>query len=185
MVGDVRMRTVRAQRLDHRPNIVRIRCGGRRRRIDVPPAAPSAVRHATYRPGRIRSGEAGLLGESPPVVRPDRSGVVRGRIDGQAVVASVPDEVVHEGAYRGRSDAATVPVGVDRDVDACVLVLRGELLRALDEPDRVPVDLDRERRRVGGRLEHLVELLRRIAPPPREGGMRKDAVKGGGVFLTR
>jgi hypothetical protein len=74
----------------------------------------------------------------------DRLLVVGGRVDGEAVMAALLEQVAGQGPDRVGAEPAALPVPMQEDVDGGVPVVGIGLLPALDEPDQLPVGLDGE-----------------------------------------
>jgi len=126
-------------------------------------ATPFVAAHHTDGP------EADLL------VAPDRAVVVGCGIDHQAMVPPLEDEVTGQRANRVGSEALILPRGRDPEVDACVPVLRVDLLSELGDPDDQVVERDREDDCVRGAVRLRPEiLLVEIRPPPGECGLAPD-----------
>ena len=83
------------------------------------------------------------IGRKPrPRVAGDRAGIVRRRVDDDAVMTEIVDQVARERADRVGRDRPSVVGRQDRHVDVGVEVLGIELLAVLHEPDRLAFELD-------------------------------------------
>ncbi len=110
--------------------------------------------------------------------------VVRRRIDREPVVPIVIDQSARERPDRRRSDAMTLGVLVQEQVDPRVAEFRVCLLVGLDGPDEATVDLDREHAQVGLAHDQLLfdAVLVEIAPPSGHRRLGKDRGQGGRVL---
>ena len=93
------------------------------------------------------------------------------RVDRQAMVAAVLDQMPHEHADGLAAETASLPGLAEEEVDAGAAVLRVGDLVVLDRARHRPVHVDREQVAVVRRLE-VVGL--RIAPPLPHAGLRAD-----------
>jgi hypothetical protein len=83
-------------------------------------------------------------------VAADRRLVGRRRVDGEAVVPAVTDQMEGKGPHGVAADAAVVDLGVEEDVDGGVAVVGLSLLRVLDHAAHSRSDEDGEEH--GGRI---------------------------------
>ena len=77
-------------------------------------------------------------------VAPDRPLVVGRRVDREAAVTAVDDQVARHRSHRVRPEAAVVVLCSEEEVDACVPVLLVGLLVVLDHPGDLALDEDCE-----------------------------------------
>src|ERR1022692_3512325 len=98
-------------------------------------------------------------------VEADRGLVVRGRVDGEAVVAVHLQQMAGQGGDGVRTDAAPVPARVNGDVETSVPVVGRGLLAGLDDADDRALVLNGVTADVLRRRAGLLGLLVGVAPP--------------------
>jgi hypothetical protein len=76
--------------------------------------------------------------EADPFVAPDRGGVRRRRVDREAVMAALVDQVSHDESEGLRAEAAPVQGGIDEEIDACMAIPGLELLQNWIRPAIAP-----------------------------------------------
>src|SRR4051794_6024375 len=112
--------------------------------------APAAVGRALGGLQDAHPAEAGLL------VGPDRRRVLQRRVDREAVVAEIVEQMARHRPHDVRSHAPAVDARIEEQVDPRVAVVRGRLLAVLDHADDAVV----EQHRVPGGLGLLVGEVR-------------------------